>query len=80
MNELLFGFLFILSSVTAIFFFLLGLRKIGPTLNNYAILFTGIDQILISAFITPVFAKFVCLAFGGFVAVFSLIKIVRKMY
>lgn len=71
--------LFIISSATTIFLFLLSLRKLGSMIKNYASLFTGIDCLMVVMFIGDIYARTVCLAVGVFITIFSFIKIVRKM-
>ncbi len=71
--------LFSLSGLVTVFLLLLSLRKLGSTIKNYASLFTGIDLILVYFFIDHAYAKYACLVVGLFIAIFSLIKIIRKM-
>jgi hypothetical protein len=71
--------LFMISSVATVFLFLLSLRKLGSMVKNYASLFTGIDHLLLSMFVSDIYARSICLVVGMFITIFSFIKIIRKM-
>ena len=67
------------SSVLVVFFFLLSLRRLGTKPVNLAILFMGVDQVLLTSFITAYAVRAISVGIGLFVIVFSLVKILRKM-
>jgi hypothetical protein len=79
MNGLLFVILLAISSALVVFFFLLSLRRLGTKPLNLAILFVGINQLLLTSFISSYAVQAISVGIGLFVIVFSLVKILRKM-
>jgi len=71
--------LFVMSSVMTILFYLISLRKLSSTIKNYASLFTGIDLLLVSAFVGVYSVKSLSVIIGIFISAFALVKIIRKM-
>jgi hypothetical protein len=71
--------LFVMSSVMTILFYLISLRKLSSKIKNYASLFTGIDLLLVSAFVGVYSVKSLSVIIGIFISAFALVKIIRKM-
>ena len=70
---------FAVIALATVFTLLLSLRKLGQTCTNLAILFAGIGYALASIAIPFVFIKTFALLAGLFLAIFALVKIIRKM-
>ena len=79
MNGLFFMILLTLSSALVVFFFLLSLRRLGTKLINLAILFMGVNQLLLAFVISAYAIRTISVGIGLFVIAFALVKIVRKM-
>jgi hypothetical protein len=79
MNGLFFMILLAISSALVVFFFLLSLRRLGTKPLNLAILFVGVNQLLLTSFVTEYIVQAISVGIGLFVIAFSLVKILRKM-
>ena len=79
MNGLFFIFFLAGSSALVVLFFLLSLRRLGTKLINLAILFMGVNHLLLTFFISTYAIRAISAGIGLFVIAFSLVKILRKM-
>jgi len=79
LSGMFFVALFVMSSVMTILFYLISLRKLSSKIKNYASLFTGIDLLLVSAFVGVYSVKSLSVIIGIFISAFALVKIIRKM-
>ncbi len=79
MSNVFIACLFTLSSITIVFLFLLSLRRLGTRTSNFAVLFIGVDLLLVTPYVSDVYARAISIAIGLFVIIFSITKIVRKM-
>lgn len=79
MSNLFFACLLTLSSISIVFLFLLSLRRLGTRISNFAVLFIGVDLLLVTPYMSDIYARALSIAIGLFVIIFSITKIVRKM-
>lgn len=77
--EMFFAALFAISVLMTVLFYFISLRKLSSTIRNYASFFTGIDLLVVSRFVGSPSIRCLCIGIGAFIAVFALVKIIRKM-
>ncbi len=79
MNIAIVEIAFAITALATVFSLLLSLRKLGQTTTNLALLFAGLGYALAAVAIPFFVVKAICLLTGLFLAIFALVKIIRKM-
>jgi hypothetical protein len=80
MRDFVFFAMAAIASAITVSLYLLSLRRLGTRIINLAALFSGISLLTISPFVNPVAVKAITILLGTFIAVYSAIKVIRKMY